>query len=187
VTDSTQSGRAARNNPGSGVAPVRRGRVLVVGATVLLLIGSTVIGYLLGRDMARNPLEAATLLIQQLEPENRKLKATTLSQNAAIIELRAQLKKVQATLNEIRPSENTYNINGNQSLIVGDGYLTIGLVGPPTNDSINININGKQHLAATGDVFDIAPNPATTCQVRVQSFDMFEATIYATCTTAKPK
>jgi hypothetical protein len=159
----------------------------VVGATVLLLVGSTYVGYRFGLDLANRPLEAATLLIQQLQPENQKLKATTLSQNTAITELRAKLKKVQSSLDAIRPSENTYNINGNQSLIVGDGYLTIGLVGPPTNDSINININGKQHLAATGDVFDIAPNPATTCQVRVQSFDMFEATIYATCTTAKPK
>ena len=159
----------------------------MVGATVLLLVGSTVIGYLLGRDMASNPLEAATLLIRQLQPENQKLKATTLSQNAMITELRAQLKKAQTALDAIRPSENTYKINGNQSLIVGDGHLTIGLVGPPANNSINININGKQHLAATGDVFDIAPNPATTCQVRVQSFDMFEASIYATCTATKPK
>lgn len=159
----------------------------MASATVLLLVGSTVAGYLLGRDLASSPLEAATLLIQQIQPENQKLKATILSQNATMTELGAQLKKVQADLNAIRPSENTYKVTGNQSLIVGGGHLTIGLVGPPTNQSINININGKQHFAVTGDVFDIAPDPATTCQVRVQSFDMFEANVYASCTTAKPK
>jgi hypothetical protein len=187
VTDSTQSGRPAQNSPRSGVLATRRGRLLVASAAVLLLLGSTVGGYLFGRDLAGRPLEAATQLIQQLQPENQKLKALILNQTATIAELEARLKKVQTTLNAIRPSENTYKVNGNQSVIVGGGHLTIGLVGPPTNESINININGKQHLAATGDVFDIAPAPATTCQVRVQSFDMFEAIVYASCTTAKPK
>ena len=161
--------------------------MLVASATVLLLVGSTVVGYLLGRDLANNPLEAATSLLQQIQPENQRLKATVLNQNATIAELGAQLKKVQSDLNAIRPSENTYKINGNQSLIVGDGHLTVGLVGPPTNESVNININGKQHRAATGDVFEVAPDPATACRVRVQSFDMIEVIVHATCTAAKPK
>jgi len=165
----------------------RGSRFLVASAAVLLMVGSTVGGYLFGRDLASHPLESATQLIQQLQPESQKLKATILSQNATITELEDQLKKVQAALSAIKPSENTYIVTGNQSLIVGGGQLTIGLVGPPTNESVKININGKQHLAVTGDVFEIAPAPATTCQVRVQSFDMFEAAIYASCTTAKPK
>jgi hypothetical protein len=187
VTDSTQSARSPRNGPGAGGAPAVRIRMLVASAIVLLLVGSTVVGYLFGQDLAKNPLEAATQLIQQIQPENQRLKATVLKQNATIAELGAQLKKVQSDLNAIRPSENTYKINGNQSLIVGDGHLTIGLVGPPTNESITININGKQYLAATGDLFEVAPDPATTCRVRVQAFDMFEAAIHATCSAAKPK
>jgi len=161
--------------------------MLVASAIVLLLVGSTIVGYLVGQDVARNPLEAATQLIQQIQPENQRLKATVLKQNTTIAELGAQLKKVRSDLNAIRPSENTYKINGNQSLIVGDGHLTIGLVGPPTNESITININGRQYLVATGDLFEVAPDPATTCRVRVQSFDMFEAAIHATCSAAKPK
>jgi len=187
VTDSTQSGCPARNSPGSGVSATRRRRFLVVSAIVLVLVGSTIGGYLFGRDLASHPLEAATQLIQQIQPENQKLKASILDQIARINELETRLKRVQADLNAIKPSENTYKVTGNQSLILGGGHLTIGLVGPPTNESVNININGKQHLAATGDVFDITPDPATTCQVRVQAFDMFEAIVYAACTTAKPK
>ena len=159
----------------------------MAGAIVLVLAGSITGGYLIGRDMARSPLEAATRLNQLLQPENQKLKATVLSQNATLTELQAQLKKALATLNAIRPSENIYKVNGNQSVIVAGGHLIIGLVGPPTNESVNININGKQHLAATGDVFDVTPDSATTCQVRIQSFDMFEARVYASCTATKPK
>jgi hypothetical protein len=73
----------------------------------------------------------------------------------------------------------------NQSLIVADGRLTIGLIGPPTNESLNININGKHQSAATGDVINIALEPPITCQVKVQSFDMFKAVLTASCAGAK--
>jgi hypothetical protein len=70
---------------------------------------------------------------------------------------------------------------------VANGRLTIGLVGPPTNESINVNVNGKHQSAATGDVVNIALEPPTTCQVRVQSFDMFKAIFAASCAGAKPQ
>jgi hypothetical protein len=85
------------------------------------------------------------------------------------------------------PSENTYGVSPNQSLIVADGHLTVGLIGAPANQSVNININGKQRPAAAGDVIDVAPDPSTSCQVRLQSFDMFKAIITATCTAMKPQ
>jgi hypothetical protein len=162
-----------------------RGGRFLVAASVLLLVASTIGGYLLGRDMARRPLEAATQLIQQIQPESQKLKATILSQNATITELEAQLKKVQAALNAIMPSENTYRITANRSMIVAGGRLTIGLIGPPTNETVNININGKQHSAVTGDVFEITPDSSTTCQIRIQAFDMFEVILTASCAAAK--
>jgi hypothetical protein len=67
-------------------------------------------------------------------------------------------------------------------MIVASGRLTIGLIGPPTNESINININGKQQSAATGDAIKFQLDPSTTCQVRVLSFDMFKAVLNASCT-----
>ena len=48
---------------------------------------------------------------------------------------------------------------------VADGRLTIGLVGSPTNESVNININGKQQKAVSGDVIHIALDSLTSCQV----------------------
>jgi hypothetical protein len=84
------------------------------------------------------------------------------------------------------PSENTYNISPNQSIIVADGHLTVGLIGAPTNEGVNININGKQHSAAAGNVIDVALDPSMTCQVGVQSFDAFKAVLTASCATVKP-
>ena len=69
----------------------------------------------------------------------------------------------------------------NQSLIVANGRMTIGLVGAPTNQNITVNINGRPEVLASGDVVEVAVNPSTTCHVRVQAFDMFKALITATC------
>ena len=80
--------------------------------------------------------------------------------------------------------KSTYHINPNQSLVVADGHLTIGLIGPPTNEKITLNINGKQQAMAAGDKLRITPNSSTVCQVNLNSFDMFKAVVYAACETA---
>ena len=129
----------------------------------------------IGRDLAYRDLAAARSSIQQLQPEIQRLKKEIIDQNAKLAELQAELTSVQAALDAIMPSENTYNISPNQSLIVAGGHLTLGLIGSPTNQGVNINVNGKQQLAAAGDVINIALDPSTTCQVGVQSFDMFKA------------
>jgi hypothetical protein len=161
-----------------------RRRFALFIATLVLTIGGAVLGYYLGHSLVTQPLLNATKQIAQLQPENQRLKAAILEQNIKLAALQAQLTKSQTTLEAIMPSENAYKIFANQSIIVADGRLTIGLVGPPTNTGINININGKQQSAVTGDVFRVAPDGSTTCQVRVQSFDMFEAVVIAACTAA---
>jgi hypothetical protein len=176
VSDSTDTG---------GLSPAaRRGRLLVILASLLLLVGSTIVGYLLGRDIAGRPLAEAQQLVQQLQPEAQRLKGQIAQQGTTILTLEGKLKTAEATLHSISPAANTYNINANQSLTVGDGHLNIGLVGAPTINGITLNINGTKHLAVSGDTFDIAPDPATTCHVRVQSFDMFEAMVNASCAKA---
>jgi hypothetical protein len=187
VTDSTQASRpvGARPRPFAAVLALG-GRFLVISISALLMVGGAIGGYLLGRDMAKRPLADATELIGRLQPENQRLKQTTLSQTTEIATLRSQLVAAQTTLHGLLPSENTYNINANQSLIVAGGHLTVGLIGPPSNREITISINGKQYSAVTGDIFNIAPDPATACEVRVQSFDMFSAAVNALC-SAKPQ
>jgi hypothetical protein len=83
------------------------------------------------------------------------------------------------------PSQNTYNINPNQSLIAADGRLTIGMIGSPGNEGINLNVNGKQQKVSAGDVIRVSPDAATACQVQIQSFDMFKAVLMASCAAAK--
>ena len=65
--------------------------------------------------------------------------------------------------------------------------MTIGLIGLPANDSVNVNINGKPQKMTTGDVVHVALDASTNCQVGVQSFDMFKALLTASCASAKPQ
>ena len=183
MTDRTESNRAVGKSPRPYVS--RGGRLLVVVISASLMLGGAIGGYLLGRQLAARPLKTATDLIRQLQPESQKLKTTIIDQNVKLVALQRQLKTVKTTLEAILPSKNAYKINPNQSLIVGDGHLTIGLVGPPKNEHVTININGQQHSAATGDTFKITPDPSTACEVKVQSFDMFNAVLVASCTAAK--
>jgi hypothetical protein len=119
--------------------------------------------------------------------ENRELKSQIAVQSEKVNALKTQLASVQATLEAAIPSENTYNIKPNQSMIVAGGHLTIGLIGSPTNENVNINVNGKQQSVTAGDIINITPDPSTKCQVGVQSFDMFKALITASCTAVKPQ
>ncbi len=184
MTDTTQAGRshAGRHRP-HGTLLQRRGRLLVSLAFIIGAIG----GYILGFQVAHRDLQDAKQLIQQLQTESQKFKKEVLTLTASQINMNSDLTRVQAALDKIMPAKNVYNINPNQSLVVADGHLTIGLVGSPNNENINININGKQHAAVSGDVINVAPDPSTACRVEIQYFDMFKAVIIATCAAAKPQ
>jgi hypothetical protein len=141
--------------------------------------------YVLGTELAYRDMTAAKRLTEQLQSEGQRLKKEIVEQNAGLVTLQAKLKSVQSALEDVMPSENTYKISPNQSLVVASGRLTIGLVGSPTNEAVNLNINGKQQPAATGDVINIALNPP--CRVQVQSFDMFRAIVTASCAAGQPR
>jgi hypothetical protein len=188
VAKTTDSDRSVPKRPTvwGWLLPARWGWFRVISIGFLFMLGGLAWGYLFGRDLANRPLANATQLIRQLQPENQRLKTQIAALNSTIASLQARLNGIQAALDAVLPAENTYRISPNQSVIVADGRLTIGLIGSPTNQNVAININGKRHTAASGDVFDIASDPSTTCQVRVQSFDMFKATVTASCTAVKP-
>lgn len=187
MTERMEAGRSDQKIPRLYVLlTARGGQFLLVIAIALLAVGGAIGGYMFGLDLAHRDLAAARGRIQQLQPENQRLKKAIVDQNAKLVELQTELTSVQAALRAITPSENTYNISPNQSLIVAGGHLTIGLIGSPTNESVNINVNGKQQLAATGDVIRVTTDRSTTCQVGVQSFDMFKAVLTASCAAVKP-
>jgi hypothetical protein len=184
VTETTQPGRShAHKHRPRGTLLQRRGRLLVSLAFIIGAIG----GYVLGFQVAHRDLEDAKQLVQQLQTESQKFKKELLNQTAAQINMKSDLTNVQAALHKIMPVKDVYNIYPNQALNVADGRLTVGLVGSPTNDSININISGKQYSPVSGDVINVAPDPSTACRVEIQSFDMFKAVIIATCAPAKPQ
>jgi hypothetical protein len=161
------------------------GWFVVLSASVLLMLGGLAGGYLYGRELASHPLANAVAVLEKLEPANKHLQAQVAAQTAKIASLEAKLKNVQTAMDTMSPAKNTYKIGPNQAVLAADGRLTIGLVGAPANQSVAININGKQHIAVSGDVIDAAPDPSTKCQVKVLSFDMFSATLAATCAAVK--
>jgi cell division protein FtsB len=149
--------------------------------TILVGIGS----YVVGLNVGYLDIAGARQFIQQLRADNQKLKTQIADLNATQVALQNKLSTFEAALDEIIPAKNTYNVKPNQSMIVASGRLTVGLIGPPSNDSVNININGKQQTAAPGDVIKVMLDPSTVCHVRVQSFDMFRAVLNASCTQAQ--
>jgi len=179
VTDTTESRQTVRSRL-YRLLTAQRGRLLLIAA-ILGGIGC----YVIGLNVGHLDIAAARQAIQQLRADNQKLKTQISDQSATQVALQTKLSTTEAALEAIVPSKNTYNIKPNQSLILAGGRLTIGLVGPPTNDTVNININGKQQSVATGDVINIALDPPATCQVRIQSFDMFRVVFGASCATAQ--
>lgn len=74
-------------------------------------------------------------------------------------------------------------LDGNDKTPVSTGQFTVGLVGPPANEGVAINVNGIQHTFKAGDSMDV---PGTNCQVRVKSFDMFRVTLLTSCPPSRP-
>jgi cell division protein FtsB len=188
VTDRTESGRPVRTrHQSSQFFMTPAGRVVRFVAYVVLVVGVLFGIYRFGRAMGDREVRVSNSTIQQLRTESQKISTQNAKQAATITDLQANLKKIQAKLDSILPSENTYNITPNQSLIVADGRLTVGLIGSPANQNVNINVNGKPYSVPAGDTINIALDASTACQVTVQSFDMFMAVLHATCAAAKPK
>ena len=149
-----------------------------------LLVTAILVGigcYVIGLNIAYIDIAGTQQTIQQLRADNQKLKTQISDLNATQVALQNKLATFEAALDEVIPSKNTYNLKANQSMIVASGRLTIGLVGHPANESVNINVNGKQQSVAPGDVINVTLDPRTTCRVRVQSFDMFRAIVNASC------
>jgi len=187
VSDSTDMNRSARTNPWRRLFPTDNNRFVIVAACIITVVCILVGGHLYGRYLSARDLGGRDNAIAQLRAENQKLKRQLDEKSAQVTELHAKLDKVQASLNTIMPSPNTFNIEPNQSLIVGDGRVTVGLVGSPSNESVTLDINGKQQSVSAGQIVNVAPDPSTNCQVQVQSFDMFKAVLVASCTGAKPQ
>ncbi|MFY9835869.1 MAG: hypothetical protein WAK55_05270 [Xanthobacteraceae bacterium] len=178
--------RAARTNSRSRLLRADN-RLIMAVAFVLMCLGILIGGHLYGRYLASLDLAGRDNTITELRAQAQGEQTKSNSEAAELSAMEAKLKRIQATLDSIMTSANTYTINPNQTLNVADGHLSVGLVGAPGNDSILLNINGKEQSVAAGQTINVAPDPATQCQLSVQSFDLFKATLVATCSGAKAK
>ena len=142
-------------------------------------------GHLYGRYLASLEIGGRDNAMEQLRSQSQALKQQVNEKAAQLTQAQAKLQSTQATLELILPTKNTYNISPNQALIVGDGHLTVGMIGSPGNDSVVLDINGKQQAVGVGQVLKVAGDQSTNCLVAVQSFDVFKAVITATCMVPK--
>ena len=69
-------------------------------------------------------------------------------------------------------------LDANDTPAVSVASFAVGLVGPPANDKVSINVNGTQHTVAVGDSFDAG---ISNCRVQVKSFDSFNVTLLTSC------
>jgi hypothetical protein len=186
VTDNTRTGRTAETDLSSRAAwrlLTRRRRVYILLIETLLILGVALIGHITGRELARRQLLQREQTIVQLREERQQVSAELNRRADRILTLQTRLNHVQGVLDEIVPSEDIYVMRPNQSLVVAGGRVTVGLVGSPTIQGVNINVNGKQQLVNAGDIVRVNLDETRTCQVTVQSFDMFKVVLHATCAT----
>jgi len=183
VLDRTQSDRSPKGSRWRRFGAEYRATAVLIA--IIIIVGILIGGHLYGRYLSSIDLADREAQIEQLRAESQKQKRDIDSKSLQLTALQDKLTKAQAALNAIMPSAHTYNINPNQTLILGDGHLTVGLVGPPANDSVVLNINGKSQTVAAGQTLNITADPATQCQINVQSFDVFKAVVVATCAAAK--
>jgi len=159
----------------------RRGTIFTL---VLVILAATIGAFLLGVYVTSRDLANLRLLVGSLRAETQKAKQELVSQRAANSSLQGRLGAISAELEAIQPAKGTYNFRPNQSIVLADGRLTIGLVGAPGSNNVLLNVNGEQKKASTGDVIQVAAGPNATCRMAVQRFDLFNALINVTCSKA---
>jgi tetrahydromethanopterin S-methyltransferase subunit B len=187
VTESIASDRAVPAKPDRSDLLTPAGWFLVVAAGAVIILGIGLVSFILGSNTGDREVAGSKNLLQRLQADNLKLVVDNKDLQAKLVELQAKLNSIQASLDAMMPVANTYEIGPNQSLIVADGHLTIGLIGTPRNESVVLNINSKQYLAPAGDVINVAVEPSLMCRVKVMSFDVLKARVVvnAICTAAK--
>jgi hypothetical protein len=154
---------------------------VILVACIAVVLGAFVGGHLYGRYLASREERGQENAIEELRADSQKLKTHADDLSAQITQLQGRLAAARATVDLITPAKDTYNFEPNQTRVVADGRLTVGLVGSPGNDNVTLNINGKQQTVSAGQVLNVEAN----CQVSLQSFDMFKAVVTASCAGQK--
>jgi hypothetical protein len=153
-----------------------------VGLVVILGVVA-ICAYLAGQASKIYDINRRELEITKLTKENQKMSEDVKRENH---EKQALKDRLAATDNQLKDAFNAYRtivLSGNDMTFVSTGHFTAGLVGPPANEKVTINVNGTQHTVAAGDSIDVG---AFTCRVEVKSFDTFKVTLLTACMPMKP-
>ena len=178
MSDSREALRNPRTDGSSRVRPLP-GWFATIAMIIAVGLGSFLFGiYISSRDLADT-----RVLVQQLQVDAQKSKQAMIASTVAATALQAKTDKLVADLEAIRPAKDTYNFLPNQSLTLANGLLEVGLVGSPSNSGIVLNINGVRKQLSSGDVVQVGIDAKTNCRVTLQSFDLFNAVVHATCDT----
>jgi hypothetical protein len=163
----------------------RRGRLGLL-FTATFIIGAVAIGgRIYGQHLAYQEMLERDRAMRKLETESQRLETQGANQNDEVAALQARLAQAEEKLNTVMPERDTYSLDPNKSVVIANGNLTLGLVGVPTSNGVTLNVNGKEYTAAAGDVIKVANDASAPCKVAVQSFDMFSATVTASCSEPK--
>jgi len=186
VTETTASGHTdPANRRASRFWQARGWRRSAIRVALILVLVLAV--YTLARRSRIHEIDDYKIRNAQLLRENGKLTLDNTNKAAQLLNLQAQLKSTQDKLNAITPSENTYRISANESLPLADGRLTIGLIGAPRSESVDLNINSKQQTAVAGDIINVPLDASTTCRLEIVSFDVLKALAVVKVSCSPPK
>jgi hypothetical protein len=167
---------------------LRQYDVLTIVACLVVILAVGFVSFILGVNTGDREVEGFKGAMLGLQGDNQKLTAANQDLQAKLVDLQAKLANAQAALNDITPSANVYQISPNHSVKAADGHLTIGLIGTPGSDSVDLNVNGKQYAGSAGTVINIPVDPSMNCRLEILSFDVLKSDVVvnATCAAAKP-
>ncbi len=185
MAETMEAARTAQPMQRPSGFPARLGSKAQWGALVVVVV---IVGfgcYFLGWNSARNDITNLKEQVGKLQGDNQKLTQTNDDQTKQITNLQSQLKTAQSRLDDVFLAYRTIDLSANELTPISTGHFSIGLIGPPSTDKINININGKQQSAAVGDTIDVG-TIAASCRVTIKSFDMFKVSVTTNCVPANP-
>jgi hypothetical protein len=150
------------------------------------MIAVAILSYKYGVSDGNHEVAASQGAIQRLQADNLNLTVDNRKLQADLADLQAKHGRTQDMLDALMPTANKYQIGPNQSLLVANDRLTIGLIGTPGSESVELNINSKQYTAAAGDIINIAIEPSSTCRIEVSSFDVLKSQVTVNAVCSEP-
>jgi hypothetical protein len=181
VTETVEAGSPLGRGPRLSLRPHRPGLAIAYSVAIIVV---AILSYKYGVSDGNHEVAVSQGAMKRLQADNLNLTLDNRKLQADLADLQVKHGRTQDMLDALMPTANKYQIGPNQSLVVANDRLTIGLIGTPRSESVELNINSKQYTAAAGDIINITIEPSTTCRIEVSSFDILKSqvTVNAVCT-----